>query len=657
MERVDRKDWIALAQADRADAAPTTREAARLAALRDYRLLDAPADDELTAVVRAAALVAGVPHATLNLVDEDRQCQLTTVGFEGADSARADSMCALHFEQGLLVHVPDASRDLRFARNPWVDGRLGHVRTYASAPLVSPDGHALGSLCVFDTVPGPVAAERLAVLQDLAGVLVALFERRRQAREAAEQGRRAGEARELAVLAMSEAEARWEQSEAVAETVDVGLVVVDGEGHVTSLNRTAREWHGDDPVHLAADGTTPLAPRDLPWLRALSEGSVEAVELVLASPGRAPRTLVCSGRAMRRTDGSPLGAVVALHDVTQARHREKALAGAHAALAEHSARVQALADASRALAAAPDPQQVVCHLVRELTGADAAYLLYPVPGASGPELRPVATAGLPDVDIAYPLAEPSLAGLTFTSASPVFVGDVSAHPRASQRLASLTGVASGAWHPVVLSGQLSGQRTVGVLGVFWRDVRHELPEHVLPVLQTLTGEVAHAAERAELLQRLAEAAERDTLTGLANRRRWDDVIATEVARAGRTGAPLSVAVIDLDHFKRYNDSHGHLGGDALLREFAAAAQACLREVDVIARWGGEEFVVALPGCTAQDAVAVADRIRTAVPRGQSCTIGVAQWRPGQLAQDVVARADAALYTGKEQGRDRTVVAP
>ncbi len=209
----------------------------------------------------------------------------------------------------------------------------------------------------------------------------------------------------------------------------------------------------------------------------------------------------------------------------------------------------------------------------------------------------------------------------------------------------------------MLSGQTSGQRTVGVLGVFWREVRHELPEHVLPVLQTLTGEVAHAAERAELLQRLADAAERDTLTGLANRRRWDDVIATEVARAGRTGAPLSVAVIDLDHFKRYNDGHGHLGGDALLREFAAAAQECLREVDVIARWGGEEFVVALPGCAAPDAVTVADRIRAAVPRGQSCTIGVAQWRPGLLAHDVVARADAALYAGKEQGRDRTVVAP
>ncbi|MEZ0491104.1 diguanylate cyclase domain-containing protein [Kineococcus sp. TBRC 1896] len=663
---MDRNDWIALAQADRVDdavlvapaavpsvPAPSPREAARLAVLHGYRLLDAPADDELSAVVRAAAVVADVPHATLNLIAEDRQCQLTTVGFEGTDSARADSMCALHFEEGLLVHVPDASQDPRFARNPWVDGRLGRVRSYASAPLVSPEGHALGSLCVFDTVPGHVVPERLSVLQDLAGVLVALFERRRQAREAAEQGRRAGEARELAVLAMAEAEARWEQSEAVAETVDVGLVVVDAAGHVTSLNRTARQWHGESPAHLAADGRAPLAPGDLPWSRALRDGSVEDVELVLTTPGQAPRTLVCSGRSMRSGDGTPLGAVVALHDVTEARQREKALARAHATLAEHTARVQALADASRTLAAARDPQQAVCHLVRELTGADAAYLLRPAPADDGAELRAVATVGFPSLEITYPLDEPSLAGLTFTSAEPVFVGDVATHPRASQRWVDLTGVVSGAWHPVVLSGQ----RTVGVLGVFWRQTRQELGEHVLPVLQTLTGEVAHAAERTELLQRLAEAAERDTLTGLANRRRWDEVIATEVARAARTGEPLSVAVIDLDHFKRYNDTHGHLGGDVLLREFADAALACLREVDVIARWGGEEFVVALPGCAAEDAVTVADRIRAVVPRGQSCTIGVARWRPGLLAQDVVRLADAALYAGKEQGRDRTVVHP
>ncbi|OJF09600.1 hypothetical protein BG844_36775 [Couchioplanes caeruleus subsp. caeruleus] len=92
-----------------------------MAALHEYRLLDAPADDELEAVVRVAAMIAGVPTATLNLIDEHRQCQLTTTGFTGADSARTDSMCAVRFETGEFTYVPDASLDPTYAANP-----LGH---------------------------------------------------------------------------------------------------------------------------------------------------------------------------------------------------------------------------------------------------------------------------------------------------------------------------------------------------------------------------------------------------------------------------------------------------------------------------------------------------------------------------------------------------
>ncbi|MEH0826123.1 MULTISPECIES: hypothetical protein [unclassified Micromonospora] len=98
-------------------------EAARLQALHGYEVLDAPADDELSAVVRAAAVVAGAPTATLNLIDENRQCQLTTVGFDGGDSARDDSMCAVVFASGRSTHVPDARLDARFAANPWVTSR------------------------------------------------------------------------------------------------------------------------------------------------------------------------------------------------------------------------------------------------------------------------------------------------------------------------------------------------------------------------------------------------------------------------------------------------------------------------------------------------------------------------------------------------------
>ena len=116
----------------------TDREQQRLAALHEYRLLDAPADDELEAVVRVAAVVAGVPFATLNLIDENRQCQLTTTFFEGGDSTRRDSMCAIRFEAGDFVWVPDAGVDPTYQDNPWVTGALAKVRFYASAPLITP---------------------------------------------------------------------------------------------------------------------------------------------------------------------------------------------------------------------------------------------------------------------------------------------------------------------------------------------------------------------------------------------------------------------------------------------------------------------------------------------------------------------------------------
>src|SRR3954452_9700048 len=92
-------------------------EAARLAALHEYQLLDQPVDDELEAVVRVAALVAGVPTATLNLIDETRQCQLTTVGFVGGDCPVTESMCALRFREGRAIYVPDSSAHPDYAAN------------------------------------------------------------------------------------------------------------------------------------------------------------------------------------------------------------------------------------------------------------------------------------------------------------------------------------------------------------------------------------------------------------------------------------------------------------------------------------------------------------------------------------------------------------
>jgi diguanylate cyclase (GGDEF)-like protein len=148
----------------------------------------------------------------------------------------------------------------------------------------------------------------------------------------------------------------------------------------------------------------------------------------------------------------------------------------------------------------------------------------------------------------------------------------------------------------------------------------------------------------------------DQLTGLPNRRVWDDELPREAARARRSGQPLCLALIDLDHFKEFNDTFGHLAGDDLLATAGAAWAAEIRSTDLIARYGGEEFAVLLPNCQLDEAIRVLDRLRSRMPRNQTCSAGVAQWNPNEPVQEAMARADEALYSAKRTTRNRTVAA-
>jgi diguanylate cyclase (GGDEF)-like protein len=163
-----------------------------------------------------------------------------------------------------------------------------------------------------------------------------------------------------------------------------------------------------------------------------------------------------------------------------------------------------------------------------------------------------------------------------------------------------------------------------------------------------------ARERAELLAKLEEVARTDDLTGLPNRRAWNQELEREVSRARREGTPLCVAVIDLDRFKEYNDLYGHQAGDRLLGRIASVWGARLRATDVLARYGGEEFVVALPDCDLQDGRLLMERLREAAPSEQTCSIGLVQWNGRETPEDLLGRADDALYSAKAAGRNRVV---
>jgi diguanylate cyclase (GGDEF)-like protein/PAS domain S-box-containing protein len=159
-------------------------------------------------------------------------------------------------------------------------------------------------------------------------------------------------------------------------------------------------------------------------------------------------------------------------------------------------------------------------------------------------------------------------------------------------------------------------------------------------------------EREELLGKVKDMATHDSLTGLFNRRVLDEQLPREMARARRSDSPLCVALIDIDHFKSYNDTHGHLAGDEVLRQCARAWDGALRGEDTIVRFGGEEFLVLLPDTAAEEAAEVVERLRERTPMDQTCSAGLASWDFVESADDLLGRADAALYLAKAGGRDQ-----
>jgi diguanylate cyclase (GGDEF)-like protein len=157
-------------------------------------------------------------------------------------------------------------------------------------------------------------------------------------------------------------------------------------------------------------------------------------------------------------------------------------------------------------------------------------------------------------------------------------------------------------------------------------------------------------------RRLQELTHVDELTGLPNRRAWAVELPRAIERARRDGRPLAVAMLDLDHFKRFNDEYGHPAGDRMLKSAGAAWRAQARTVDQLARYGGEEFILLLPNADSQAAAVVVDRLLRATPLGQTFSAGIAVWNGTETSDDLVARADRALYRAKAEGRNRIAAA-
>ena len=193
---------------------------------------------------------------------------------------------------------------------------------------------------------------------------------------------------------------------------------------------------------------------------------------------------------------------------------------------------------------------------------------------------------------------------------------------------------------------------------------HDVARNLLYLLSRRIRSGNEAVHQNQTLQKQArQEANSDALTGVNNRRWLEELLVRMRGRSLQELAPLSVIMLDVDHFKRFNDTYGHRVGDEVLKLVAQAMQTSLRPNDMVARYGGEEFVILLPKTRMKHCMQVAERLRKKVENtpltaddkkipGVTISLGVAHWQPDVSLEDLIAQADAALYRAKEDGRNR-----
>lgn len=432
------------------------------------------------------------------------------------------------------------------------------------------------------------------------------------------------------------------------DSAPVGMALVTADGAPVRVNRALAELVGFASDELMGRDWTDLVHPDdradaLAAMRGVRAGDDARAQWECRCLRRDGETLWVriSMSAVRDGAGAPSRFVTQLEDVTDRRAAEQALQ-------RQQLDLLAVAALAREAGTADEPFAVMCRGAQRILGTDftALYL-----DDRGGLLELIAESGL-DIPLGATVrigARPSTKVACLLTRERVEIDDIRGNPAVSLELAEATRARTVVFEPV-----MRGAEVLGVLGFGWQ--RHVPVGERQPIIsRMLAAELGAVAERRQLLDRLRDLARTDPLTGLPNRRVWEERVELERDRAQRHGRPLCVAMVDLDRFKDFNDTHGHQAGDRLLREVTAAWRSTLRTSDELCRVGGDEFAVLLPDCSLDRAAEVVDRLRGATTRGHGCSAGVVEWRVGDDAGTLMQRADEALYASKAAGRGRTQV--
>ena len=307
---------------------------------------------------------------------------------------------------------------------------------------------------------------------------------------------------------------------------------------------------------------------------------------------------------------------------------------------------------ARELARGTHPEEVratICEVALSVCSADRAVLFEPDPSQS--LLRATACAGVHATGAELPLDEGSAPAIAYRTNSQSFVADPAGESVSIRSSLELFGVASAIWQPLA-----RGRSVRGLLLLGWPWQLTAMAERSTRLLEVVSIEAAVALDRGSAFGRLIALAGTDSLTGLPNRRAWEEGLSREMARAARENTPLAVAMIDLDGFKAYNDSRGHPAGDLLLGQISREWRQSVRASDSLARYGGDEFAITFPNCDPANAARMLDRLRAESSSESTFSAGLVIWDASETREALIGRADAALYEAKAEGHARTCFA-
>lgn len=450
-----------------------------------------------------------------------------------------------------------------------------------------------------------------------------------------------------------------EPARSILESAHEAFVSMDADGFIIDWNPQAETtfgWSREAAVgRVLSDTIIPPRHRDA-HLRGLrhfldsGEGPVldQRIEIEALHRDGHELPIELTITALRAGDSYVFHAF--LHDISERRRNEQFLATQHATtmvLAE----AETVEDATGRL---------LCALGEQMGWEFGAYWTI----GEGPVLRCRETWTVSGLDLASfeeatrkTTFKPGagLPGRVWVSERPAFIEVVTTDPNFPRApAAAVVGLSAAVGLPVMAGGEVRG-----VIEYFTRQPRQPEPE-LIAMMETLAAQIGRfltiLSDRSKLVDRLERLSLTDELTGLPNRRAWNEGLERELARALRRSEPVCVALLDLDRFKAFNDARGHSAGDKLLREAARIWTGLLRATDLLARYGGEEFALAFPAWPVESALMVVDRLRAATPGGLTCSVGLVAWRKEESPEQLIDRADAALYEAKRGGRDRTVVA-